>query len=93
MGAVRDSFETSLEAAIELDQIEPDKHAAIIAAARMCADALDADEPKASMLSTYLTYCKALGICPATAKAEVQIVGAGRLAKLRANSRVKMRAV
>ena len=93
MGAMRDAFETSLEAAIELDVVEPDKHAALIAAARACADQLDADTPKASMLSTYLTYCKALGIAPSTAKAEVQVVGSGRLAKLRAGSRVKLRAV
>lgn len=93
MGAIRDSFETSLEASIELDQVEPDKHAAVIAAARMCADALDEDVPKAAMLSAYLTYCKALGIVPATAKAEVQVVGTGRLAKLRASSRVNLRAV
>ena len=93
MGAIRDSFETSLEAAIELDVVEPDKHAALIAAARLCADALDEDVPTASMLSTYLTYCKALGIAPSTAKAEVQVVGTGRLAKLRSTSRVSMRAV
>ena len=93
MGAIRDSFETSLAAAIELDVVEPDKHAAIIAAARACADILDSDTPRASMLSTYLTYCKSLGIAPSTAKAEVQVVGSGRLAKLRAGSRVNLRAV
>ena len=92
MGPVRESFETSLAAAIELDVVEPDKHAAIIAAARICADQLDADTPRASMLSTYLTYCKALGIAPAQ-QAEPQVVGAGRVAKLRAHSRAGLRAV
>lgn len=93
MGAIRDSFEQSIEAAIALDVVEPDKHAAIIAGARACADALDSEPPRASMLSTYLTYCKTLGITPTTAKAEVQVVGSGRLAKLRAGSRVNLRAV
>lgn len=92
MGPVRESFETSLAAAIELDVVEPDKHAAIIAAARICADQLDADTPRASMLSTYLTYCKALGIAPSQ-QAEPQVVGAGRVAKLRAHSRAGLRAV
>lgn len=93
MGAMRDSFETSLEAAIELDVVEPDKHAAIIAAARACADLLDASTPKASLLSTYLNYCKTLGIAPARAQAEPNVVGAGRVAKMRAHSRATLRAV
>ena len=92
MGAIRDSFETSLAAAIELDVVEPDKHAAIIAGARACADLLDADTPKASMLSTYLTYCKTLGIAP-TQQAEPAVVGSGRVAKMRAHSRAQLRAV
>ena len=92
MGAIRDSFETSLAAAIELDVVEPDKHAAIIAGARACADLLDADTPKASMLSTYLTYCKTLGIVP-TQQAEPAVVGAGRVAKMRAHSRASLKAV
>lgn len=92
MAGVRESFETSLEAAIELDVVEPDKHAAIIAAARLCADALDADEPRASMLGTYLSYCKALGIAPSQ-QAEPQVVGSGRVAKMRAHTRAKLRAV
>ena len=89
---MRESFETSLAAAIELDVVEEDKHAAIIEAARLCADALDADEPKASMLSTFLTYCKALGIVP-TQQAEPAVVGSGRVAKMRAHSRASLRAV
>lgn len=92
MGAMRDSFEASLSAAIELDVLEPDKHAAVIAAARLCADALDMDEPKASMLSTYLSYCKALGIVPAQ-QAEPTVVGSGRVAKMRAHSKARLRAV
>lgn len=92
MGAMRESFETSLAAAIELDVVEPDKHAAVIAAARACADLLDADTPRASMLSTYLTYCKTLGIVP-TQKSEPAVVGAGRVAKMRAHSRAGLRAV
>ena len=93
MGAVLDSFETSLEAAIELDVVEPDKHAAIIEAARLCAKALDADEPKASMLSTYLTYCKTLGIAPTLAQSEPAVIGTGRVARLRAHSRAGLKAV
>lgn len=93
MGAIRDSFETSLAAAIELDVVEPDKHAAIIAGARACADLLDSDTPKASTLSTYLTYCKTLGIAPAHAQAEPTVVGAGRVAKMRAHSRASLRAI
>ena len=92
MGAIRDSFETSLAAAIELDVVEPDKHAAVIAGARACADLLDADTPKASLLSTYLTYCKTLGIAPAQ-QPEPQVVGAGRVAKMRAHSRASLRAI
>lgn len=89
---MRESFEESLAAAIELDVIEEDKHAAIIAAARACADQLDADVPRANMLATYLTYCKALGFVPAQ-QHEVQVVGTGRLAKLRSRSHAKLRAV
>ena len=92
MGTMRESFETSLAAAIELDVVEIDKHAAVIAAARLCADALDADEPKASMLSTFLTYCKTLGITPVQ-QSEPAVVGSGRVAKMRAHSRASMRAV
>lgn len=92
MGNVRESFETSLAAAIELDVVEPDKHAGIIAAARLCADALDADEPRASMLGTYLTYCKALGFVPEQ-QHEVQVVGTGRVARLRSHSRAHLKAV
>lgn len=92
MGAIRDSLETSLAAAIELDVVEPDKHAAVIAGARACADLLDADTPKASLLSTYLTYCKTLGIAPAQ-QSEPQVVGAGRVAKMRAHSRASLRAI
>ena len=92
MGTVRESFEASIAAAIELDVVEEDKHAGIIAAARLCADALDMDEPRASMLSTYLTYCKALGIVPEQ-QHEAQVVGTGRVAKLRSHSRAKLRAV
>jgi hypothetical protein len=44
------------------------------------------------MLSTYLTYCKALGIVPAQ-QHEVQVVGTGRVAKLRAHSRAQLKAV
>lgn len=92
MGAVRDSFETSLAAAIELDVVEPDKHAAVIAAARICADQLDSDSTRASMLSTYLTYCKTLGIVPAQ-RTEPAVVGSGRVARLRAHSKATLRAV
>ena len=94
VGAIRDSFETSLDAAIELDVIEPDKHAAIIAAARLTADALDAaEEPRASMLGTYLNYCKALGISPTQASQQAQVVGSGKVARMRAHSRASLRAV
>jgi len=89
---MRESFETSLAAAIELDVVEEDKHAALIAAARLCADALDADEPKASMLSTFLTYCKALGITP-TQQTAPAVVGSGRVAKMRAHSRASLKAI
>ena len=66
--------------------------AAIIAAARICADRLDDDEPRASMLSTYLTYCKTLGIVPAQ-RTEPAVVGSGRVARLRAHSKATLRAV
>ena len=92
MGAIRDSLEVSLAAAIELDVVEPDKHAAVIAGARAFADLIDADEPKASTLSTYLTYCKTLGLVPAQAT-EPQVIGAGRVAKMRAHSRAALKAV
>lgn len=93
MGAIRDSLETSLAAAVELDVIEPDKHAAVIAGARACADALDGDDPKASLLSTYLNYCKTLGIAPSRPEQEQPVTGAGRVAKMRAHSVARLRAV
>lgn len=85
MGAMRDSLEVSLGAAIELDVVEPDKHAALIAAARVCADEIDAGELKASLLTAFLSYCKALGIAPSQQQ-RVQVVGTGRVAKMRAHS-------
>ena len=92
MGPVRESLEVSLAAAVELDVVEPDKHAAVIAGARSCADLIDAGEPRASTLSAYLSYCKALGLVPAQ-QPEPQVVGAGRVARMRAHSRAAMRAV
>lgn len=89
---MRDAFEESLAAAIELDVVEEDKHAALIAAARLCADMLDTEPPKAATLSTYLTYCKALGFVPAQQQ-EIKVVGSGRLAKVRASSRAHLKAV
>lgn len=93
MGAVRESFEVSLEAAVELDIVEPDKHAAIIAGARLTADALDNDGPRAALLTAYLNYCKTLGIVPTSKQQEVTVVGSGRIAKRRAQSQARLKAV
>ena len=97
MGAMRDSLETSLDAAFELGILDEDEHAAIIEGARAAADALDVSYPSergyASLLSSYLNYCKALGIVPTLHQQAPAVVGEGRLAKMRAKSRVTLRAV
>ncbi len=93
MGAIRDSLEVSLSAAIELDTLDADEHAAVIAGARATADLIDADEPKASLLTAYLNYCKALGIVPTAAQTQQPVIGAGKIASMRAGSRARLRAV
>ena len=95
MGAIRDSLETSLSVAVELGRVDVREHAGIIAGARSVADDLDRGEIKgrASMLATYLSYCKLLGIVPAQARAQEPVVGQGRLASLRSGSRSGLRAV
>lgn len=93
MGPFRKSLEVSLEAAIQLDQLDEDKHAAIIEAARSLADILDLGNPNASAYSTYLNYCKALGVVPTQQGQQGAVVGAGNVAKFRANSRARLRAV
>lgn len=94
---MRDSLETSLDAAFELGTVDEDEHAAVIAGARAAANALDAmhgvERGYASVLSSYLNFCKALGIVPTTKQTQTAIVGDGRVAKLRAQSRAKLRAV
>ena len=89
MGAMRDSLETSLSVAVELEKLDPMEHAALIAGARAAADALDADEPRASMLSTYLNYCKMLGVVPAQQQSNQPVVGSGKLATVRSKSRLR----
>lgn len=90
----RSSLDTSIEAAIQLDLLDEDKHAAVIQAAQHLADALDITEsPTASAMSTYLNYCKALGVVPEQRSNANPVVGSGRVAKLRAGSRAKLRAV
>lgn len=91
MGSMRESLETSIAAAIELEVLDPDEHAAVIEGARAAADALDADNATASMLGTYLNYCKALGIAP-TEREQPQVIGSGRIASLRASSRARKEA-
>lgn len=94
MGPFRESLEVSLEAAIQLDQLDEDRHAAIISAARALASQLDAtEEPRASAFATYLTYCKTLGIVPLQQSQTSVVVGAGKVAKIRAHSRAGLRAV
>ena len=88
MGGMRESLEVSISAAIELDYLDPDEHAAIIEGARAAADALDSDNATASMLGTYLNYCKALGIAP-TDREQPQVVGSGRIAEMRMASRAR----
>lgn len=93
LGEIRESFETSIGAAIELDTVDVNAHAAIIAAARAAADALDAGDATASMLGTYLNYCKTLGIVPERTERGEAVVGSGRVAGMRAKSRARLRAV
>lgn len=94
MGAIRDSFEVSLDAAIELDVVDTEQHAALIAAARATADVLDsADSPRASMLGAFLNYCKALGISPTQGNQQPQVVGSGKVARIRSSSRANLRVV
>ena len=94
---MRDSLERSLRAAFELGTIDEDEHAAVVEGARAASEALDASHPSergyASLLSSYLNYCKALGVVPAAQHQPTQVVGDGRLAKMRAKSRVGLRAV
>ena len=89
----QDSLETSIEAAIQLDRLDEDQHAAIIAAARALAYMLDLGNANASAFSTYLNYCKALGVVPVQQKQQGAVVGAGTVAKFRANSRARLRVV
>ena len=97
MGRMRDSLEMSLTAALDLGILDRDAHAAVIEGARSAANALDAmgggERGYASTLSSYLNFCKALGIVPATQPQQAQVVGEGRLAKMRAQSRTGLRAV
>ena len=94
MGAMRDSLETSLSVAVELETVDLKEHAALIAGARAVADTLDLPgEVRASMLSTYLNYCKSLGIVPTPSQAEQPVIGSGRLASLRSKSKTGLRAV
>ena len=89
MGEVRESLETSLSAAIDAALIDEDEHAALITASRIAADAIDAaEEPTASMLGTFLNYCKTLGIIPTMPQNQAPVVGQGRLATFRNRSRV-----
>ena len=92
-----DSLELSLSAAFELGTVDEDEHAAVIAGARAAANALDAmhgaERGYASMLSSYLNFCKALGIVPTTKQTQTAIVGDGRLARMRAKSRAGLKAV
>ena len=92
MGPMREALEASLSVAIELENINPVEHAALIAGARIAANALDSDDATASMLGTYLNYCKSLGVVP-NVKKEQAVVGGGRLAKMRSRSRAGLRAV
>ncbi len=47
------------------DGVLTKKHLPTIEAARICASMIDhADEPNASMLTTMLNYCRALGLAP-----------------------------
>ena len=68
-----------------------------IEGARKAADALDemrgTERGYASVLSSYLNFCKALGIVPTAKKQQPLIVGDGKLAKMRAGSRASLRAV
>jgi hypothetical protein len=97
MGRTRESLEMSLTTALELGVLDRDAHAAIIEGARAAANALDAmdggERGYASLLSSYLNYCKALGIVPASQQQAPAVVGEGRLAKMRAKSRAGLRAV
>lgn len=97
MGAIREALETSLDAALELGVLDEDEHAAVIEGARKAANALDemrgTERGYASVLSSYLNFCKALGIVPTAKKQQPLIVGDGKLAKMRAGSRASLRAV
>ena len=97
MGRMRDSLEMSLTAALDLGILDRDAHAAVIEGARSAANALDemdgGERGYASTLSSYLNFCKALGIVPAFQQQPAQVVGEGRLAKMRAQSRAGLRAV
>ena len=97
MAGIAESLERSLSVAVELGNIDVDEHAGTIAGARAAAAALDAIDPGergyASMLSSYLNYCKALGIVPNAVRQSQQVVGDGRLASMRSTSRARLRAV
>ena len=97
MGALSDSLEVSLSAAFELGTVDEEEHAGVIAGARAAASALDLMEGTergyASVLSSYLNFCKALGIVPSARQQAATVVGDGRLARMRAKSRAGLRAV
>lgn len=97
MGRMRDSLEMSLTTALELGILDRDAHAAVIEGARAAATALDAmdggERGYATTLSSYLNFCKALGIVPSSQQQPAQVVGDGRLARMRAKSRAGLKAV
>ena len=95
MGPMREALEASLTAAFELGVCDEEEHAAVIEGARRTAEELDLlpERGVASLLSAYLNYCKALGLVPAAQQPQAQVVGDGRLAKMRAKSRAGLKAV
>lgn len=63
--SMRETLDASINDAIAAKSLFKTRHGALIKAARLCADTIDAaDEPSAAMFTAMLNYIRALGLAP-----------------------------
>ena len=63
--SMRETLDASINDAIAAKVLLKTRHGALMRAARLCADTIDAaDEPSAAMLTAMLNYIRALGLAP-----------------------------
>lgn len=87
VGYVRKSVDNSIAEAVSAGALDLKAHAAPISGIRRVANAIDAqgDAVSAATLSTFLAYCKALGLVPVTRANQGRAEG-GTLADMRSRS-------